>query len=64
MFKLLDALEWKYPPSVIMEQSEAVLDDLMIISWRKKRMETLLDGSTTPPGAMKGQVRNGVADKV
>jgi len=63
MFKLLDSLEWKYPPSVLMEQPEALMDDLRTISWRKKRLEELL-GHSKPSGTKKGQIRDHLADKV
>jgi len=46
-----------------MEQPEALMEDLKVIAWRKKRMTTLLENSGIPAGASRGQVRKGVADK-
>ena len=48
VFNLLESLEWRFTPSQIVEQDEALMDDLLVIVRRKAQLKNMQDvGSIT-----------------
>jgi len=39
LWSTLEAIDWKYPPDVVLRQPERIMDDLRTISWRRKLVE-------------------------
>ena len=58
MWSLEEALEWKFLPGDLLDQPEALMNDLMIIAWRRSALKELMQPA--PSGTPAGQVKDRV----
>lgn len=43
LYFLLEQLDWKFPPSVLLKEDDCLMRDLGIIAWRKRKLSEIYE---------------------